>query len=367
MKPIAFDLGRVIFDFDYKLALDKIKDNLGVSVDRVIEDLFYNDFAKDFEKGLVSGYDFYSKFKRSYYVSLEYSKFMDIWCDIFSPKEDIVELIRHLRIIYPVYLISNINELHFKHLYQKYPWIFSLFDEMVLSFKIKSVKPEKKIYKELSKACRQEYNNIIYIDDREDLIREAKKLNLHCITFKNLHQLTKELSTAGIYIPDNYEENILSFLKNKIFSYGKVSIVGLGNSLRSDDGVGTEIARQLKGKIALNVLDVGASLESYLSKLRDTESDLFLFIDAGEFRGRENFAIFRPEQIVTPPLYFTHNSSLNLALEYLQKENTFDILILSIKAYNHSVGEEISAPVKRAKEIINNFFIRNFPFPSAKE
>ncbi|UCC95401.1 MAG: hydrogenase maturation protease [Candidatus Omnitrophota bacterium] len=360
MRCLAFDLGRVVFDFDYTIALNKIKEKVSVPIEKIIEDLFYNDFAKDFEKGLASSAQFYTKFKTAYAAHLTYEEFVDIWSDIFYPKEEIIKLIERLKVIYPVYLISNINELHFQHLLVRYPHVFALFDGLVLSFQVKSVKPERKIYEVLREVSGENYENIIYIDDRHDLIVAAEKLNLHCLEFGDYNQLIADLASLGVSVLQESEISILTFLKDKISSHKNPCIVGLGNILQSDDGVGAHIARGIKDKVHLQVFDVGLGLENYLGKLAQNVYDFFLVIDAGEFQAEEHFALFSPNQISDISLYFTHDSSLKLAIQYLQKEKIFDILIFTIKPRIHSFGEQLSEPVARAAEMIKKFFVRNF-------
>ena len=197
MKVFAFDLGRVIFHFDYTIALKRIKEK-GASVEKILHQLYENDFGLDFEKGLVSNRQFYLNFKNEFNVELDYEEFKDIWSDIFSPNHDVIDLIKRLKKNYPIYLISNINDLHFEFLHERYPQVFSLFNGLILSFKVKSVKPEKRIFEELKRTAGEEFENIIYIDDRQDLIDAAKPLDLQCIQFINLEQLTKQLNSLGI-------------------------------------------------------------------------------------------------------------------------------------------------------------------------
>lgn len=201
MKTLAFDLGKVLFDYDYDIAMEKIKHKVSHPKERIIEDLFYNNFSIDFEKGLMSSFDFYSKFKKAYEANLDYDEFVSIWCDIFTPKPEIIDLAKRLSTHYPMYLISNINEAQFQHLYKDYPDVFSIFKELILSYKVKSIKPETGIYEELKKISASSYENIIYIDDRADLIQEAKKLKLNCIRFIDLKGLLERLQYFDVKVP----------------------------------------------------------------------------------------------------------------------------------------------------------------------
>ena len=200
MYSLAFDLGNVVFGFNYTFALEKIRGKMGASVAKVIEEFYINDFTLPFEKGLVSGRQFYQKFKNTFSASFSYSEFVDIWCKIFFPIPEIVKLVEKLKKDYSIYLISNINELHFDYLYQEYPHIFSLFDDLILSFKIKSVKPELKIYEVLKVAAKEEFKNIIYIDDRPDLIEAAKQFGLLSIRFTGYSNLIDELKKFNIVV-----------------------------------------------------------------------------------------------------------------------------------------------------------------------
>jgi len=117
-KILAFDLGRVLFDFDYYKALKKLEPKLNTSKENIVGELFYNDFANDYEKGLISTKDFFSKFNKQFSGKLDFNQFKPVWCDIFTPNNAIIELAKTLKNKYPLYLISNINELHFQWLHQ---------------------------------------------------------------------------------------------------------------------------------------------------------------------------------------------------------------------------------------------------------
>ncbi|MCK5394149.1 MAG: hypothetical protein KAI91_07395, partial [Candidatus Omnitrophica bacterium] len=101
---------------------------------------------------------------------------------------------------YPLYLISNTNELHFGYLYSEYRKVFFMFDELILSFKVKSVKPDIKIYSILKEMSGIEFKDIIYIDDRQDLIFAAKDIGLVSIQFKDYGQLIEDFKKNKIFV-----------------------------------------------------------------------------------------------------------------------------------------------------------------------
>ena len=72
-------------------------------------------------------------------------------------------------------------------------------------------------------------------------------------------------------------EHLKSHLK------GKVVILGIGNTLRSDDGAGSILASRIRDKAPYIVYDCGASPENYLGKIVQDKPDTVLIIDAADF------------------------------------------------------------------------------------
>jgi len=198
IKAFAFDLGNVLFSFDYNIALDKIKEVINQYKKEVVNKLMYTDFTLHFEKGLISPEDFFRKFNQVLSLDLTYERFLDVWCKIFLPKDEIINFARIISKKYPLYLISNINKLHFEYLYREYRDTFSFFKGLILSYQVKAVKPEFKIYKQLKKISGVDFKNIVYIDDRMDLIKQAKRFSLHCIQFTNKEALINDLKSLNV-------------------------------------------------------------------------------------------------------------------------------------------------------------------------
>lgn len=198
MKVVAFDLGRVIFDFDYKLFLNGIKIDSEQLRQQIIDDLYWGQEALNYEKGLISGEEFFRYFCNKYSINISYEDFNNNWCNIFSPLPDTISLVYRLFEQVPLYLISNINQEHFNFLWQNYQDIFNLFNDFVLSFQVKRVKPDPEIYHILSHKTQRPFRDIIYIDDRQDLIEAAAKLGIDSILFQGVKYLEQELAQRKI-------------------------------------------------------------------------------------------------------------------------------------------------------------------------
>lgn len=145
---------------------------------------------------------------------------------------------------------------------------------------------------------------------------------------------------------------------------GKIVIVGIGNTLRGDDGAGPELIRRLKNSFSqsqppsIYLIDAGEVPENYLQKIAGYKPDTILLVDAVDFRGRPGAARIVEASAIRNDSVSTHNASLKLVMEYLKKETRADIFLLGIQPGNLTFGSGLSEPVRRAVERIKKDFER---------
>ena len=149
----------------------------------------------------------------------------------------------------------------------------------------------------------------------------------------------------------------------KLHLVGKVVIVGMGNTLRNDDGVGSIIASHIKDKVPYLVYDTGPTPENYLGKIIKDKPDNIVIIDAVDFGGKPGeFRIVEGEDIKTVNLFSTHNASISLTINYLQSNLKVDIIILIIQPKNIGFGDILSPEIKETINILESWF-----YDTAKE
>ncbi len=186
-----FDLGRVLIDFDFDIAIAKL--NEWALIDRAkVTALFMNSkLAKEWDKGLLDADAFYKIIKQELQLPLEMEKFIPIWNDIFTPKEEMIEFALNLAKERKTYIVSNTNPWHFQYLRKKYVWLQE-FEEIIASCDVKMLKPDHEIFRfTLRRAGGIAPERTLYIDDVEENILSAKNLGIHSIHFKS-HPLLLE-------------------------------------------------------------------------------------------------------------------------------------------------------------------------------
>ena len=71
------------------------------------------------------------------------------WTEIFDPLDDMEEVAARLARRYPLYLLSNTNELHFHYIEEHFPVLLQHFRAFILSYRVGSRKPEAGIFQAL--------------------------------------------------------------------------------------------------------------------------------------------------------------------------------------------------------------------------
>ncbi|KPK97769.1 MAG: hypothetical protein AMJ95_07175 [Omnitrophica WOR_2 bacterium SM23_72] len=143
----------------------------------------------------------------------------------------------------------------------------------------------------------------------------------------------------------------------KLHLEGKVVIIGIGNTLHNDDGIGSLLASRIKGKVPYIVYDVGPNPENYLGKVIKDKPDNVVIIDAVDFGGRPGeFREMEGEGLETVNLFSTHNASLSLTINYLKNNLKLDIIILIIQPQDIGFGEKLSPAVQEALDTLERWF-----------
>jgi hydrogenase maturation protease len=130
----------------------------------------------------------------------------------------------------------------------------------------------------------------------------------------------------------------------------KILFAGVGNVLRSDDGVGVYICQKLKPSESLDILLVETSIENYVGKINRSGADLLVLVDCVNFGRRPGYFDLKPASELLDITFQTHNISLRKVSELFH----MPVCILGIQPANTSFGETLSLPVLDSAKIIVN-------------
>ena len=196
-KVIIFDLGNVVVNFNMDASSAKIAALSGYPKNEIFKIFFDSDISRRHEIGELSGLEFYNEIKGRFDLNLTFGEFKAVWNDIFWENEPVCDLVRMLKKKYKILLLSNVGQLHFEYIDSKFR-IMREFDEKITSYALGLRKPDEKIYRYAIERARARPDEIIYIDDRKELVSEAKKLGIVSIAFTNTAELVENLTELGL-------------------------------------------------------------------------------------------------------------------------------------------------------------------------
>ncbi len=196
-NTIVFDLGNTVIRFDHNISAKKIANLFKLDSKKIYDAFFDSEITRAFDRGLLSPRRFYEEASALLGIKLPYEDFVKIWTEIFWEDESVSGLVRELKGKYRLFLLSNINRLHFEYIEKKFD-IIKVFDELILSFMVGAIKPELPIYEDVIRRAGGDKSKILYIDDREDLIKEATALGIDSIRFEGADSLKEAMLKRGI-------------------------------------------------------------------------------------------------------------------------------------------------------------------------
>jgi len=145
--------------------------------------------------------------------------------------------------------------------------------------------------------------------------------------------------------PVEKELNELIHLTDK-----KILFVGIGNVLKSDDGVGVFISKNIRRSQNIDVLTVEVSIENYIGKINSLHPDILVLIDSAELGSKPGTYKFLHLNDIQDLTFNTHNISLKRLSEFF----LMPVFILGIQPGSLDFGETISYIVAKTASLIIN-------------
>jgi FMN phosphatase YigB (HAD superfamily) len=198
IKNIIFDLGNVLLNFQpIEYLSNKISDKEKVA--EIYEIIFRSKEWLDLDRGVISESEAIEVFcRRNPENDHLIRTCMDNWCDMFTPIEGSVEILKQLKAKgYKTYILSNFHELAFEYVAKEHDF-FKHFDGGIISYREKLLKPEGEIYMKLSEIHGLNPQESLFIDDTEVNVAGARESGFHAIHFKNPEQLLEAMKGYNI-------------------------------------------------------------------------------------------------------------------------------------------------------------------------
>jgi hydrogenase 3 maturation protease len=125
-------------------------------------------------------------------------------------------------------------------------------------------------------------------------------------------------------------------------------LLGVGNTLKGDDGVGPYIANNFVCS-DWHVIDCGTAPENFTGVVKHHFPSLVMIVDAAMMGKKPGDISLISHDRISEIGFSTHSLSLALMTEYLL-QHKIDVIIIGIEPLSMELGDEISEVVMSAAE-----------------
>ncbi len=208
IENIIFDFGGVIIDIDPLLTIKEFE-KLGFhDIEKLKSKDFYQKVIFKFEKGIDTPAVFRDKLRKYLQMDLADQQLDDAWnALLYDIPEERIRIIEQVKKHYPIYLLSNSNEIHYDlfvrdlQLRFGYHEFDKLFDKAYFSFDLHLAKPHVEIFEFIINQHQLNPEKTLFIDDRIENIEGAHKSGLktyHLISPRRILDIFQD----GVLKPD---------------------------------------------------------------------------------------------------------------------------------------------------------------------
>jgi epoxide hydrolase-like predicted phosphatase len=184
IRAVFFDFGGVIMRTEYQAPRQKLAERFNMDYDEIDKAVFGSDSARRASLGEITEDQHWTEvLKRFKQPASEVKSFRDQFFGGDIVDRNLVEYIRSLRGSFHTGLISNAWS-GLRNLLAK-ERLLDLFDTVVISAEVRTVKPSVKIYELALEQAKVSAEEAVFVDDFPENIAACQKVGMTGILFNN--------------------------------------------------------------------------------------------------------------------------------------------------------------------------------------
>jgi HAD superfamily hydrolase (TIGR01509 family) len=197
-RAIIFDLGGVLIDIDYQKTIDAFIQLGMVDFKSIYSQSAQQKLFNDFETGQISSQYFINQLLPFLKKGTSPNKVVEAWnAMILNVPIQKIELLEKLKSHYPLFLLSNTNDLHVPVVRKEWAKVTdkpmeSFFNTIYFSHELKQRKPHAEIFENVCEKEDLDPKTTLFIDDSIQHIEGASSVGLqthHLKHSSDLYQL----------------------------------------------------------------------------------------------------------------------------------------------------------------------------------
>ncbi len=196
IKNIILDLGNTLVYFDYCYFYDGVA-RLEKRVNARGLKKYFTEHKFDLRLGAnrIDLKEAFRLLKKKFDLKIGYNDFRYLYCDIFWENNQMKNFLENklLDSDYKLYMLSNVDSSHINFIDHNFPYVRYI-KRRILSYKVKAIKPDKKIYRHLIQKTGVNPSESIFVDDKKENILSARKLGFNAIHYTSHKRFLREFN-----------------------------------------------------------------------------------------------------------------------------------------------------------------------------
>jgi putative hydrolase of the HAD superfamily len=163
--------------------------------------VFGSGLEEKYETGLIDGEQFHEEFCRLTNSQTSKDKLLLAASDIFVANVAIFPLLAQLRARgFPIGILSNTCQAHWDYVQTRYLVLRDFFSPHILSYEVKSMKPNAKIYQRAVEQAGCEFQRCFFVDDRPENVAGAISAGMDAVLYHSVAELACQLARRGVNV-----------------------------------------------------------------------------------------------------------------------------------------------------------------------
>lgn len=150
-----------------------------------------------------------------------------------------------------------------------------------------------------------------------------------------------------------------SWLKDAV----RVAVLGIGSTIRTDDGAGPSILKKLEEeKLPSNIglFNCGVSPESFTGSIKRFQASHILIIDTAHLEVKPGETRLVPLDKVKGLAVSTHTLPLSMLAKYLESTTNAKTILLAIQPQNIEFGDKLTPELEEATDRVADMMVEVF-------
>jgi putative hydrolase of the HAD superfamily len=197
ISAVFFDFGNVLGFFSHRRAAEQLAAYCKVPAEVIQAFLFGGQLEDDYDSGRIATTDYLRLLRREFDLSASDEQLALACSDMFTPNDEVCALVPRLTPRrYKLMLLSNTNELHYRHFRRQFADTLAHFDALVTSHEVGVRKPRPDIYHACVRLAGCPAERCLLIDDMPANVEAARACGWQGVVYQPGVDLRRLLPNA---------------------------------------------------------------------------------------------------------------------------------------------------------------------------